>query len=111
MNTLFSHIEWAKGQPHHLRRKIALTLATIGAGGVALVWLVVSLHTDSFALSPGSFEQGSFAVVEGGTFGNQGLAAAATALSEKEETRPRIEIVDAASSAPIKKSEQTFIPF
>ena len=50
MKNVIEHIEYLKGKPHHVRRKVAVTTAAIGSALVALVWLGVSTATGVFAI-------------------------------------------------------------
>lgn len=122
MKTVFEHIEHVKGQPHHVRKRIAFATATFGAALVALVWLVSSIGTGAFAVQGSSFAdirgQGSVEATDsannndsGTNSANSGIAGAAAAL-ESSSAPARIEIVDTASSTrSVKKTDQTTIPF
>ncbi len=112
MKTVFEHIEHVKGQPHHIRKSIAFVSATVGAGLIALVWLVGSVANGLFAV-----QGSSFADATGGaeavdvTNNSQGIAGVAAVL-DNEDAPAHIEIVDTtAGKAPVKKPEQTTIPF
>ena len=115
MKTVFEHIEHIKGKPHHIRKSIAFGTAAGGTALIAFVWLVASVSTGRFALKPTSFadianQQESVEVV-GPESSSENLAGVAAALGSKDTT-PRIQIVDTASSTrPVKKPEQTTIPF
>lgn len=116
MKTVFEHIEYVKGQPHHIRKGVAFTVAAAVSGLIGLVWIIASLATGSFAVQGSSFADatgagGVEAVVSDN--GSQGLAGAATAPAlQGADARARIEIVDTTSSTrPTKKAEQTTIPF
>lgn len=108
MRTVFEHIEYVKGKPHHIRRHIAFASAAAGAGVIALVWFVASISTGAFAISGSSFADSRteepVTIVEG-----TGLAGAAAASDY--DGPARIEIVDTAPAAPAKKPEQTTLPF
>lgn len=111
MKTFSEHITHIKGKPHHIRKRIAFAIAASGTGLIALVWLVGNLSLGTFALSDRSFAdatgQGTVEVKSS----PQNLAAAAAALLPQSEPA-HIEIVDTASSTrPVKKAEQTTIPF
>ena len=115
MKTVFEHIEHIKGKPHHIRKNIAFATAMGGTALIAFVWLVGNVSAGTFALKPTSFadivnQKGTVEIV-GPENGPENLAGAAAALDSKDTT-PRIQIVDTASSTrPVKKAEQTTIPF
>lgn len=113
MKTVFEHIEYMKGKPHHIRKRIAFGAATGVTALIALVWLTGSLRSGAFAIAGSSFDERASATAAGSTATNSGLAGAAAALPNVEENAPaRIEIIDVASSTSgQKKTEQTTIPF
>ncbi len=114
MQNIFDYIEHIKSKPHHIRKRIAFSTASIGTGLVALVWLASTLGSGTFALQETSFansvrQESTFAT--GGGNGNQAIAGAAAALSDTSGPA-RIEIIDAASSThKATQPEQTTIPF
>lgn len=114
MKTILHHIERVKGKPHHIRKRIAFSIAAGGAGLVALVWLAASLGTGAFAIRGASFADaalGESAVATGAVSDSQNLAGAAAAL-EDAAGPARIEIVDTAPTTATKKqAERTTIPF
>lgn len=115
MKTVFEHVEYIKGKPHHIRKRIALTTAAVGAGTIALVWLVGSISLGAFAIQGSSFAdstgQESVIVTNGDTNNSQNLAGAAAALPSAN-TPAHIEIVDTnATTSAQKKPEQTTLPF
>ena len=117
MKVIFNHIERIKGQPHHIRKRVAFASAAFGTALITFVWLAVSLGTGAFALRESSFvadtETGSAASTLG-TAGNKGFAGAgaAPALSRPEAAAAHIEIVDALAPATgQQQAEQTTIPF
>jgi hypothetical protein len=118
MKTVFEHIKHVKGKPHHIRKRIAFTVAVSVTAFVALVWLVGSFSFGAFAIAGTSFAdsagQGSV-VATGNDNGSQNLAGAAAGISgalSSTSGPARIEIIDAASTtAGQKKAEQTVIPF
>lgn len=116
MKTVFDHIEHMRGKPHHIRKRVAFTLAAAGAGVVGLVWLVGSVSLGVFAIQGSSFAEstGQGAVIVDNT-GSSNLAGAAAALPTNQNSAnapAHIEIVDIASSTPGQgKAEQTIIPF
>ena len=116
MRTVFDHIENVKGKPHHVRKRVVYGIATVGTAVVAIIWLGVSLSTNSFALKPSSFadsvEQAQGVVATAPTNPDNVAAAAAAVPAVSAASGPsRIEIV-AATSTPVEpKSEPTTIPF
>jgi len=113
MKTIFDHIEHVKGKPHHVRKRIAFSIAAGGAGLVALVWLATSLGTGAFAIRGASFADavgGGNAITTDAPKGSQNLAGAAAAL-EDSSAPAHIEIIEAPSSASKKQAERTTIPF
>jgi hypothetical protein len=117
MKTIFEHIDRVKAKPHHIRKQIAFVSAAVGAGLIALVWLVGSVTTGAFSIKGSSFaanaEQGSTVTAGGDTSGNQNLAGVGAAAALPDASVPaHIEIIDAASAtAGQKQAEQTTIPF
>src|SRR5450756_2501965 len=103
MKTIPEHIEYVKGKPHHVRRRIAFGIAGVGAGIIAFVWLSSSIATGAFAVQGSSFAdatgQGNVEVT-GGTNNSHpavsGIAGAAAALPAVNAPS-HIEIIDAAS--------------
>ncbi|MBI4065837.1 hypothetical protein HY412_01420 [Candidatus Kaiserbacteria bacterium] len=114
MDKLFKHIEKIKGQPHNIRKQIAFGAAFAGTAVIALIWLVSTVGSGTFALKPTSFADsvgGGEAIVVSGDSSVSGIAGAASAVEDKNAPA-RIEIIDTASSTrPVKKAEQTVIPF
>jgi hypothetical protein len=116
MKTIFDHIEYVKGKPHHIRKRVALATAALGSGLIAIVWLVGSLATNSFAIQGTSFaasmEQNTI-VVAPSDVGNKDLAGVAAAAALQDSGSPaRINIVDTSAAAASKQqSEQTTLPF
>jgi len=110
MKTVFEHIEQVKGKPHHIRKRVAFTVAAGGALGIALVWLVGSISTGTFALKSTSFADAmQQAPVITTTNSPAGLAGAAAALGNRNAPA-HIEIVDTTPvTAP--PTEQTTLPF
>lgn len=117
MKTIFEHIEYAKGQPHHIREKLAFGIAAGTSGLIALVWLVGSFSSNSFAIQGSTFAdstgQGSAAVATSGNTNSSdsGLAGAAAALPGAGAPA-RIEVIDTSAPTTTRDtSEQTTIPF
>ncbi|MCX6786593.1 MAG: hypothetical protein NTU85_02115 [Candidatus Kaiserbacteria bacterium] len=116
MKTLFEHIEYAKGKPHHIRKRIAFTAAATGAGLVALVWLFGSLSSGVFALKGNSFAENASGVNESGSIvdtnsNSEGIAGVAAVLSS-DQTPAHIEIVDTSIlTSSGKQAEEKIIPF
>ena len=116
MKTIFDHIEHIKGKPHHVRKRLAFGAAAVGAGLIALVWLVGSVSSGVFALKDTSFADSvgaGVAITTQSGNNSQGLAGAAAAPVLNEANVPaHIEIVDTTPpKAQTKKAEQTVIPF
>jgi hypothetical protein len=113
MKTVFEHIEHVKGKPHHIRKRVAFATAAGVTGLIAFVWLAGSLSAGVFAIGGNSFDQsvGQSGGTTSGSNGNSNLAGVAGAL-EGASAPAYIEIVDTASSTrPVKKAEQTTLPF
>lgn len=117
MKTLFDHIDYVKGKPHHVRKRVALGAATLGSALVALVWLAGSSATGAFALHGSDFAMSTGqenVIATTSDSGSQNLAGvgAAAAVQQDAALPAHIEIIDAVSaSAPAKQSEQTVLPF
>ena len=116
MKKIFEHIEKIKGQPHHIRRRVAFGAAAVGTAIISFVWLAGSLGKGVFALKATSFAdstRGEGTLVASSDNTSQGLAGAAAAPALENASAPaRIQIVDTASSTVSgKKAEQTVIPF
>ncbi len=114
MKTVFEHIEYVKGQPHHIRKRVAFSAAAGVTALIALTWLGGSFATGAFAIRSGnpSAEQPTAAAASNDT--NNSLAGAAAALPPSSGNVPaHIEIVDttAAAAPSQKQAEQTVIPF
>jgi hypothetical protein len=115
MKTIFEHIEHVKGKPHHIRRRVAFSAATVGTAVIALAWLVGSLGAGAFALKSSSFANNTVeetkVVFESGDSQNF-FGVAAVLESAPARTPARIEIIDSAKpEASSKNAEQTIIPF
>jgi small neutral amino acid transporter SnatA (MarC family) len=115
MKTVSQHIEHIKGKPHHVRKRVAFTVAGSATVLIALVWLVGSVSLGAFAITGSSFADsaGQSSVVTTGSADTStpGLAGAAAA-SASDNSPAHIEIVDTTPSTPQeKKAEQTLIPF
>jgi len=111
MKTIIEHIEHVKGKPHHIRKRVAFGITVGVTTLIAFVWLAGSLATGAFAIGESSRGEQP-AVTTSGTATTNGLAGAVAALPDVTTDAPvRIEIIDAASSAPVKKAEQTILPF
>lgn len=121
MKTIFEHIDSIKAKPHHIRKQVAFASAAVGAGLIALVWLVGSVTTGAFSIKGSSFaanaEQGSTVTAGGDTSGNHpadsGIAGVGAAAVLPDASVPaHIEIIDTNSAAAGgKQAEQTTIPF
>lgn len=114
MKNLFDHIEYVKGKPHHIRKRVALATAALGSGLIAIVWFVGSIATNSFAIQGASFASATDqqnAIVKTDDTSNQGLAGAAAAIKDAEAPA-HIDIVDTTASVASKQQpEQTILPF
>jgi hypothetical protein len=114
MKTIFDHIEYVRGKPHHVRKRVAFATAAGITAVIALVWFIGSLSLGAFAISGSSFADStgqSPAVTTDNNTGDTGIAGAAAALPSAT-TPAHIEIIDAASSTSGQsKAEQTIIPF
>jgi len=113
MKTVFEHIEHVKGKPHHIRKRVAFSVAAGVTGLITFVWLAGSLGTGAFAIAGSSFGEQTPAAAIDTTNAGSNLAGAAAALQNSETNAPaHIEIIDTASSTVLKKqSEQTTLPF
>ena len=114
MKTIFDHIEYIKGKPHHIRKRVAFTIATIGTASVALIWAAGNISMGAFAIQGSTFAdstgQGTPVTAVTGN-ANQSIAGAAAALQD-ENVPAHIEIIDTSSSTRSgKQAEQTIIPF
>jgi len=118
MKTLFEHIEYAKGKPHHIRKRIAFTAAAAGTAIVAFVWFFGTLSSGVFALQGNSFagnsEENGSPSTTGSDSNSAGIAGAAAALPADTSGPARIEIIDSPSSSTVHSGKQTdekIIPF
>jgi hypothetical protein len=116
MKTIFEHIEYAKSQPHHIRKRIAFAAAAAFTAVVAVVWFFGTLSSGAFALQGSSFADSTGAESAVATSTNpdssEGMAAAAAAIPDDTNAPAHIEIVDTAtSSSATSTAEQTTIPF
>jgi hypothetical protein len=114
MQRIIHHVNRVKAQPHHIRKKVAFSVAGSLTGLVALVWLSTSLATNSFAIQGSQFADavGDQPVEKVRPDGSQ-LAGAAAALSGEDST-PRIQIVNVTSptaAATTTSDTRTVIPF
>ena len=114
MKTIFDHIAYAKGRPHHIRKRIAFAAATTITALVALVWFVGTLSSGAFALQGSTFAESAgqeSVTATGGNANTEGVAGAAAALPDAQ-VPAHIEIIDSSSSTNAgKHAEQTVIPF
>jgi len=114
MKTLFEHIAYAKGKPHHIRKRIAFIAAALVSALIALVWFIGSLSLGVFAIRGSTFAESTgqsptVVVPENGT---QNTIAGAAAALPSANAPAHIEIIDTAPRAPAKHTaEQTTIPF
>jgi len=115
MKTIFEHIEYVNGKPHHIRKRVAFSSAVAGTALIAVIWFVGSISAGDFAIQGSNFadstSQGAVVETTVAENANQNLAGAAAALEDKKAPA-HIEIVDTSSSTVAeKKAEQTIIPF
>jgi hypothetical protein len=115
MKTIFEHIEYVKGKPHHIRKQITLLTAGGLTALVALVWFFGTLSSGAFAIQGNNFADstGAESPVVAGTSNSSdsGIAGAAAAISDTNAPA-HIEIVDTSTSTNSgKKVEPTVIPF
>ncbi|MFA6278485.1 MAG: hypothetical protein WCS97_00110 [Candidatus Paceibacterota bacterium] len=118
MKTIFEHIEYAKGKPHHIRKRIVFGVAGIGTSLIALVWFVGTLSSGKFAIQGSTFAESTSQepAITTDTGSNShpavgGIAGAAAALQDGD-VPAHIEIVDTSpSKLPVKQAEQTILPF
>lgn len=115
MKTLHQHVDHIKTKPHHVRRRVAFTIAGTATGLIALVWLVGNLSFGLFAIQGHNFADSTVTngvqVVSNDTDSSSGLAGVGAALTGSNEPA-HIEIVDTTPRpAATKKAEQTVIPF
>ncbi len=115
MKSLSHHIKHVKSQPHHIRKRVAFSVAGAGTALVALVWLVGSLSLGSFAIAGSSFADstGQGSVTASAAAGTSLLAGAAAAAPETVTvTVPHIDVVDVRPTISAqKKAEPTILPF
>jgi hypothetical protein len=115
MKNIFDHIEYVKGKPHHIRKRVALATATAASAFIGLIWLGTNLATGSFAIQGSNFaaSTGQEATVttvdQSGDI--QGLAGAGAApVLQSADAPAHIEIVD-TTPAPAKAPDATILPF
>jgi hypothetical protein len=116
MKNIFEHIEYIKGKPHHIRKKVAFAIAAAVSTFVALVWIGISLATGAFAIQGSNFAMSadqSNTIATTSNSSDQGLAGVGAASALQDASAPaHIEIID--TSVPVSKknqSDQTVIPF
>jgi hypothetical protein len=115
MKTIFEHIEYVKGKPHHIRKQITLAIAGGLTALIALVWFFGTLSSGAFAIQGSTFAESTGAEPAVATGVNNssdnGIAGAAAALPENG-TQAHIEIINSSpATSSEKKVEQTVIPF
>lgn len=117
MKTVFEHIEYVKGKPHHIRRRVALSAAMFGSAFIALVWIAANSMTGAFAIQGSSFAmstQGDGGIATTSAADTSALAGAAAALpntSASASAPAHIEIVDTTPAPAAKKTDPTILPF
>lgn len=113
MKSVSDHITYVKGQPHHVRKQVTFTLAGVGAGLVALLWLLITVSTGGFHIENANFADSTAGTVQTVTHtpASDFLAGAADAAPETVSP-PQIQIVDTKTSVSGGKPvEQVVIPF
>lgn len=116
MKTLSEHIAYVQGKPHHIRKQVAFGAAAFVSACIALVWLVGSYMTGSFAIAGSSFatasgQDGLTSVAESSS-NTDGIAGAAAALHPSANTSAHLEVIDTNSVAvPSRQSEPAILPF
>jgi len=120
MILLTRHLDHIRQQPEHIRRQVALSVAAVVTGVIALIWLGASVATGVFALKNTSFAEATSGVVPqvaqtGGGLSNL-VGAAGAALTGASQGPARIEVVDvepptAAGAHRISGGEPTILPF
>ena len=116
MKTIFDHIEYVKGQPHHIRKKVVFATAGGMTAVIALVWFVGTLSSGVFAIQGSNFADSTgaeSATATGDTTSNNaGLAGAGAAVESDPNAPAHIEIIDSSPVAnSTKKAQPTVIPF
>ena len=114
MKSLVHHIEHVRKQPHHVRKRVALTLAGAGAALVGVLWLGISLGTGAFAIHGSNFAESTGAEPSSaGSPSDTSQLAGAAAAVEPANAAAHIEIIDAATSSALSapRTVQTVIPF
>lgn len=116
MKSVFEHIEYVKGKPHHVRRRVALSAAALGSAFIAVIWFVVNSVTGGFAIQGSSFAMNTEnqAVATTSAADDSQLAGAAAALPDTgaaASAPAHIEIVDTTPPPTQKKTDQTVLPF
>jgi hypothetical protein len=117
MKTIFEHIEYVKGQPHHIRKQITLAIAGGLTALIALVWFFGTLSSGAFAIHGSTFAESTgaepAAVTGTDNSSDSGIAGAAAAINSDTNAPAHIEIVDTSTSTNAKKpaAEPTIIPF
>ena len=114
MKTIFDHIEYVKGKPHHVRKQVAFGVAGGISTLIALVWLVGSFSTGAFAIQGSNFAMSTNqenTVATTSAFGSQGLAGVGAAAALKDNTPAHIQIVETAPAAKVVKPDPTILPF
>ena len=118
MKTIFEHIEYAKSKPHHIRKRITFAIAAGGSGVIALMWLIGSFSSNSFAINGSNFAESSgqgsamLTTTENEVnSSNSGIAGAAAALPGASAPAS-IQVIDTSAPTTTQDApEQTTIPF
>jgi hypothetical protein len=112
MKSLFDHIEYVKGKPHHIRHRVALGVAGSVTALIALAWLVGNYTAGTFALQGSNFAMSTdheATIATTSEMGSQ-VAGAASAL-ESARSPIHIEVVDTKLVVPARQPEKTVLPF
>lgn len=117
MKNVFEHIEYVKGQPHHIRQRVALAATSVAGALIAVIWFAANSLTGGFAIQGSSFAMSTegTGVATTSAHDSSALAGAAAALpdtSVSASAPAHIEIVDTTPApAAAKKTDQTILPF
>lgn len=112
MKTLSHHINTLKGQPHHIRKQVAMGGALGFAVLIGLIWLGANLATNSFMIQGSSFADASTKhdTLVKVPAGSDSLAGAAAAGDQSNQAA-HIEIVDTKPAPSSATPQRTVIPF
>lgn len=114
MKTLSHHIAHVRRQPHHIRKRVAFSVAGVITAVIGLGWLMGNLFLGDFAIAGSSFADsaGQGGAVDTSAASSQLAGAAGAAPATVDTSVPHIQIIDTGSSITSqKKVEPTVIPF